>query len=128
MVESEEQASQDHEPAAWSQFWDAPAHFRPLYAAVDEFTGGSAEHNFVKDVKWSPDGLCLLASADDNAIRLFEPGGAEADAAKLQESWCVLLPQSPPPARLLAAAAFLLPPGGSAHHKLLAMAQVLAGT
>jgi len=108
MEETPEMTGEAHEPAMWSQFWDAPAHFRPLCAAIGEFTGGEAEPNFVKDVKWSPDGLCLLASADDNAIRLFEPGGAETDAAKLQESWCVLLQQSPPPAPLLVVGAFVV--------------------
>lgn len=29
-------------------------------------------HNFVKAVKFSPDGLCLLSSSEDNCVRLFE--------------------------------------------------------
>ena len=45
------------------------------------------DNNFLKDIKWSPDGLCLLASSDDNAIRLFEPGGAAQDSAQLEETW-----------------------------------------
>lgn len=30
-------------------------------------------NNFLKGVKWSPDGACLLSNSDDNVLRLFEP-------------------------------------------------------
>lgn len=72
---------------AWSQFASTPRVFRPLGAAIEDFATDSLANNFLKDAKWSPDGLCLLASADDNAIRLFEPGTAAPDAAQLQEEW-----------------------------------------
>ncbi|KAF9346738.1 Telomerase Cajal body protein 1 [Mortierella sp. AD094] len=29
------------------------------------------ENNFFKSVKWSPDGLCLLSSSNDNCLRIF---------------------------------------------------------
>ena len=76
------------ESEAWSQFSAAtPARFRPLSAAVADFGGSKVDNNFLKDVKWSPDGLCLLASSDDNAIRLFEPGCAAQDSAQLEQTW-----------------------------------------
>lgn len=28
--------------------------------------------NFVKNVKWSPDGLCLLSNSEDAKLRLFD--------------------------------------------------------
>ena len=89
-AEEAQHEAEAHETAAWSQFWDTPAQFRPLCAAVMGFEQSEeVENNFVKDVKWSPDGLCLLASSDDNAIRLFEPGGPEQSASDLQDSWYV---------------------------------------
>jgi WD40 repeat protein len=81
---------------AWSHFpatmTPEAGSFRPLVAAVADFVSDKVDNNFLKDVKWSPDGLCLLTSSDDNAIRLFEPGGGAADSAQLkEEAWC--LPQ-----------------------------------
>lgn len=34
-------------------------------------------NNFLKGVKWSPDGTCLLSNSDDNILRLFEPSLTE---------------------------------------------------
>lgn len=35
--------------------------------------------NFLKGVKWSPDGVCLLAAAEDSSLRVFDlPGAAVA--------------------------------------------------
>lgn len=34
-------------------------------------TGTSPSDNFLKGVKWSPDGSCFLTSSDDNTLRLF---------------------------------------------------------
>jgi WD40 repeat protein len=39
--------------------------------------------NFTKNVKWSPDGLCLLSNSEDNKIRLFDLSSLAAD---LQQS------------------------------------------
>jgi WD40 repeat protein len=36
----------------------------------DEETEGK-ENNFVKGVKWSPDGYCFLSNSDDNLLRIF---------------------------------------------------------
>jgi len=30
------------------------------------------ENNFLKNVKWAPDGSCLLTNSDDNVVRLFD--------------------------------------------------------
>jgi len=79
--------------------------------AVDALTGGVASwrvtadfidpsnqiNNFVKGVKWSPDGLCLLTSSEDNTMRLFEvplasvaAGGGGGDAVAPPASVAVL--------------------------------------
>ncbi|KNA12280.1 hypothetical protein SOVF_127390 [Spinacia oleracea] len=36
-------------------------------------------NNFLKSVKWSPDGSCFLTSSDDNALRLFSLPDNESD-------------------------------------------------
>jgi len=86
---ADETAQEEQAAAAmqWSQFASTPEMFRPLAAAVGDFQSDKVENNFVKDVKWSPDGLCLLTSSDDNVVRLFEPGGAAEDSSKLEEKW-----------------------------------------
>jgi WD40 repeat protein len=38
---------------------------------VEDGTGQGSNH-FLKGVKWSPDGLCLLSNCDDNVARLYE--------------------------------------------------------
>ncbi|MEW5303339.1 MAG: hypothetical protein WDW36_006041 [Sanguina aurantia] len=35
-------------------------------------TAGTAHGNFLKGVKWSPDGSCLLTASDDNWLRIFD--------------------------------------------------------
>eukprot|EP00281_Chroomonas_sp_CCMP1168_P002055 CAMPEP_0206266098 /NCGR_PEP_ID=MMETSP0047_2-20121206/30379_1 /ASSEMBLY_ACC=CAM_ASM_000192 /TAXON_ID=195065 /ORGANISM="Chroomonas mesostigmatica_cf, Strain CCMP1168" /LENGTH=446 /DNA_ID=CAMNT_0053694101 /DNA_START=120 /DNA_END=1460 /DNA_ORIENTATION=+ len=64
--------------AAWTQLVGAPEAFQPRCCAMAEFASESTPNNFLKGIKWSPDGLCLLACADDNTVRLFElPSGDE---------------------------------------------------
>lgn len=36
-----------------------------------EAAAATANNNFLKGVKWSPDGSCFLTSSDDNTLRLF---------------------------------------------------------
>ena len=46
-----------------------------VFSAVREFAPSKAEkldNNFLKGVKWSPDGTCLLTNSEDHKIRLFE--------------------------------------------------------
>jgi WD40 repeat protein len=35
-------------------------------------------NNFLKGVKWSPDGTCLLSNSEDHCVRMFEPGDLHA--------------------------------------------------
>uniref|UniRef100_A0A2P2KTV0 Uncharacterized protein n=1 Tax=Rhizophora mucronata TaxID=61149 RepID=A0A2P2KTV0_RHIMU len=46
-----------------------------------QFRTGSIHNNFLKGVKWSPDGSCFLTSSEDNSLRLFSlpDTGAGAD-------------------------------------------------
>lgn len=59
--------------ALWSQFHGhVPGRFVPYSAAAGAFRGGKLENNFLKTCRWSPDGLCVFASTEDNQIRVFE--------------------------------------------------------
>nr|XP_010908444.1 telomerase Cajal body protein 1 isoform X1 [Elaeis guineensis] len=50
--------------------FDAPP--RRVFHFWQQFrTGASHSDNFLKGVKWSPDGSCFLTSSDDNTLRLF---------------------------------------------------------
>lgn len=42
--------------------------FALLHSTSNEFT----PVNFLKNVKWSPDGKCLLSNSEDHILRLFE--------------------------------------------------------
>lgn len=42
-----------------------------IYHFHQQFTTPSNPNNFLKGVKWSPDGSCFLTSSDDNTLRLF---------------------------------------------------------
>lgn len=44
--------------------------FAPFARQITDYK--KFEHNFVKTVKWSPDGTCLLSSSEDNFVKLFE--------------------------------------------------------
>ncbi|KAE9607183.1 hypothetical protein Lal_00025673 [Lupinus albus] len=44
-----------------------------------QFTTPSNPNNFLKAVKWSPDGSCFLTTSDDNTLRLFSLPGSESD-------------------------------------------------
>lgn len=43
------------------------------------FNSGYCENCFLKGVKWSPDGLCLLTASEDFHLRLFEPTEGNVD-------------------------------------------------
>ncbi|KAJ4755770.1 Telomerase Cajal body 1 [Rhynchospora pubera] len=56
-----------------SQFWFGAAPVR-LYHFADQFRNSGPNknnNNFLKRVKWSPDGSCFLTCSDDNSLRLF---------------------------------------------------------
>ncbi|KAI3937116.1 hypothetical protein MKX01_015331 [Papaver californicum] len=42
------------------------------YQFHKQFTKSSNPNNFLKGVKWSPDGSCFLTSSDDNTLRKFD--------------------------------------------------------
>ncbi|KAL2343960.1 hypothetical protein Fmac_005245 [Flemingia macrophylla] len=45
-----------------------------------QFITPTNPNNFLKAVKWSPDGSCFLTSSDDNTLRLFTPPSTHTDA------------------------------------------------
>lgn len=53
--------------------FDSPP--RKIYHFFQQFRNGvenpSNYNNFLKGVKWSPDGTCFLTSCDDNTVQLF---------------------------------------------------------
>ena len=78
-MQVENAAGDDGGEQLWSQFHGhVPQTFLPYAAAAAEFQeGNKVDNNFLKTCRWSPDGLCVFASSDDNRIRVFElPPGA----------------------------------------------------
>ncbi|GLC72449.1 hypothetical protein PLESTF_001248900 [Pleodorina starrii] len=60
---------------AWYGAFVFPQEPQPLYRATQEYAGCAAScpnSNFLKGVKWSPDGACLLTASDDNCLRLYD--------------------------------------------------------
>ncbi|XP_027346966.1 telomerase Cajal body protein 1 isoform X4 [Abrus precatorius] len=49
------------------------------YHFHNQFITPSNPNNFLKAVKWSPDGSSFLTSSDDNTLRLFTPPASECD-------------------------------------------------
>ncbi|EFJ43030.1 hypothetical protein VOLCADRAFT_106969 [Volvox carteri f. nagariensis] len=68
----------DEQPASahtWYTAFVFPQAPQPLYRATQEYAGfadNCPNTNFLKGVKWSPDGACLLTASDDNWLRLFD--------------------------------------------------------
>jgi hypothetical protein len=48
----------------WSSQPDAVAKISDVYA--------KPRNNFLKGVKWAPDGTCLLANSEDNILRVYD--------------------------------------------------------
>ncbi|XP_074272139.1 uncharacterized protein LOC141596039 [Silene latifolia] len=46
-----------------------------------QFRSSSYHNNFLKSVKWSPDGSCFLTSSEDNTLRLFYLPDSESNNA-----------------------------------------------
>ncbi|KAL8192514.1 hypothetical protein R6Q57_027699 [Mikania cordata] len=55
--------------------FDVPPH--KTYHFYTHFRASSNPNNFLKGVKWSPDGSCFLTSSDDNTLSLFTLPGYE---------------------------------------------------
>ncbi|XP_057462562.1 uncharacterized protein LOC130752742 isoform X2 [Actinidia eriantha] len=55
--------------------WPAAVHFdvppARVYHFAHQFRTPSNPNNFLKGIKWSPDGSCSLTSAEDNTFRVF---------------------------------------------------------
>ena len=72
-------AEEEREEAAeysWPQLhFDRPPrrlyHFARQFRSVAPAAGSGSGENFLKGVKWSPDGSSFLTSSDDNSLRLF---------------------------------------------------------
>ncbi|KXZ56203.1 hypothetical protein GPECTOR_1g176 [Gonium pectorale] len=59
-------------PGSWYTAFVFPHQPQPLYRVTQEYAGYAAtcpNSNFLKGVKWSPDGACLLTASDDNCYR-----------------------------------------------------------
>ncbi|DBB13553.1 TPA: hypothetical protein ACH3X3_000587 [Trebouxia sp. C0006] len=74
--------------AAQLQF-DRPP--RSIYHFREQYLGGAAticpNTNFLKGVKWSPDGACFLTASDDNCLRIFDlPAEAYSGELKSQSA------------------------------------------
>ncbi|RLN15921.1 hypothetical protein C2845_PM02G04680 [Panicum miliaceum] len=99
---------EEREAAADSTSTDRPPHrlyhFARQFRSVAPATGSGSGENFLKGVKWSPDGSSFLTSSDDNSLRLFylpedAYGGAEhvAEAAVGgEDSYGAFLQTQPP--------------------------------
>jgi len=46
-------------------------HFSQQFRNPNPNNNNDNGNNFLKGVKWSPDGSCFLTSSDDNTLRLF---------------------------------------------------------
>ncbi|KAG2440844.1 hypothetical protein HXX76_003698 [Chlamydomonas incerta] len=87
-AEGEEAAAGDAAAAAgWYTAFVFPCQPQPIYRATQEYTSSAAtcpNTNFLKGVKWSPDGACLLTASDDNWLRLYDLPQDVATAPVLQ--------------------------------------------
>ncbi|GFR41503.1 hypothetical protein Agub_g2197, partial [Astrephomene gubernaculifera] len=66
---------QQPEAPAWYTHFVFPQEPQPLYRVTQEYASTAAScpnSNFLKGVKWSPDGACLLTASDDNWLRLYD--------------------------------------------------------
>ncbi|XP_061367687.1 uncharacterized protein LOC133310727 [Gastrolobium bilobum] len=57
--------------------FDVPPH--RTYHFHRQFITPTNPNNFLKAVKWSPDGSCFLTTSDDNTLRIFTPPSSESD-------------------------------------------------
>jgi WD40 repeat protein len=67
-----EDLSSSESTSVSSQLPNFPISIAPCYLVTTQFESEQFPNNFLKSALWSPDGLCLLVSSDDNCIRLFE--------------------------------------------------------
>ncbi|PNX60063.1 telomerase cajal body protein 1-like [Trifolium pratense] len=68
--EEEENASIPNEEYSWPVLrFDVPPH--RTYHFHNQFITPTNPNNFLKAVKWSPDGSSFLTTSEDNTLRLF---------------------------------------------------------
>ncbi|GAV77898.1 WD40 domain-containing protein [Cephalotus follicularis] len=75
-----ETAESNQQSYTWTpmRFDDVPPH--RTYHFYKQFRSSSNPNNFLKSIKWSPDGSCFLTTSDDNTLRLFTlPGNESSD-------------------------------------------------
>ncbi|KAK0579046.1 hypothetical protein LWI29_020121 [Acer saccharum] len=86
VAEATEQSQQEY---TWPPIrFDVPPH--RTYHFLNQFKTTSVPNNFLKGVKWSPDGSCFLTSSDDNTLRVFtlpENGSSHDFNANEQDSY-----------------------------------------
>ncbi|OMO76544.1 hypothetical protein CCACVL1_15573 [Corchorus capsularis] len=83
---SESPKQQEYEWAPPQIRFDVPPY--RTYHFYKQFRTGSNPNNFLKGVKWSPDGSCFLTSSEDNTLRLFslpDYGSNEVHASSASE-------------------------------------------
>ncbi|KAK9267241.1 hypothetical protein L1049_009663 [Liquidambar formosana] len=92
MEEEEEQqqpdlpndAAETSEPSQQQYSWPVIKFDVPparAYHFYHQFRNSSNPNNFLKGVKWSPDGSCFLTSSEDNTLRIFTlPDNESGDA------------------------------------------------
>lgn len=88
-----------HAPQAYSVFV-FPQQPQALYRVTQEYAALSStctHGNFLKGVKWSPDGACLLTSSDDCWLRLYDLPRDAYCAPALPEESLTSQPQPQPP-------------------------------
>lgn len=86
--EAAEQTAPSSEPAPdgvsdWPAVQYDVSPYRTYHFFQEFRTNQSNPNNFLKGVKWSPDGSCFLTCNDDNTLRVFslpynESGGLDA--------------------------------------------------
>ncbi|GAU41748.1 hypothetical protein TSUD_85870 [Trifolium subterraneum] len=59
--------------------FDIPPH--RTYHFHHQFITPTNPNNFLKAVKWSPDGSSFLTTSDDNTLRLFTLPGSDSDVS-----------------------------------------------
>ncbi|KAI6704941.1 hypothetical protein NL676_007903 [Syzygium grande] len=59
-----------HQECSWPAIrFDVPS--QRAYHFHTQFRTDQKPNNFLKGVKWSPDGTCLVSSSEDNTLRVF---------------------------------------------------------
>ncbi|KAL5579321.1 hypothetical protein UlMin_011763 [Ulmus minor] len=89
VTEATDSGSQHEQVYSWPVIrFDVPP--QRTYHFCHQFRTAPNPNNFLKSVKWSPDGSCFLTSSDDNTLRLFslpEYGNDHLNAATDVDSY-----------------------------------------